>query len=79
VGYEKICCAIFCFYFLSLHFYCCTHFSAIGHALVGDEVYGKASKLISRHALHAHELAFNIDGKPFCFTQPLPEDMQKLI
>lgn len=55
------------------------HFSAIGHPLLGDEVYGKMSKLIGRHALHAHELAFSLEGKPFKFTQPLPEDMQKLI
>ena len=29
------------------------HFSSIGHPILGDELYGKASLLISRHALHA--------------------------
>lgn len=29
------------------------HFSHIGHPIVGDEIYGEGSPLISRHALHA--------------------------
>ncbi|MBO4293638.1 MAG: RluA family pseudouridine synthase [Clostridia bacterium] len=34
------------------------HFSAIGHSLLGDELYGKASKLIDRQALHCYYLEF---------------------
>jgi 23S rRNA pseudouridine1911/1915/1917 synthase len=52
------------------------HMSHIGHSLLGDTMYGSASSLISRHALHAYKL--NIDGIG-SFTAPLPEDMIKII
>lgn len=55
------------------------HFAAIGHALIGDPVYGHTSQQIKRHALHAAELSFTFDDKPFTFTQQLPADMQALI
>ncbi|MCX5925668.1 MAG: RluA family pseudouridine synthase [Candidatus Dependentiae bacterium] len=55
------------------------HFSAIGHPLIGDSVYGEASHLINRQALHAHVLSFVFDGTPFIFTSPLPADMQAII
>lgn len=34
------------------------HFSAIGHPLLGDELYGKASEIIPRQALHCYYLGF---------------------
>ncbi|EKD48415.1 MAG: hypothetical protein ACD_64C00330G0003 [uncultured bacterium] len=55
------------------------HFVAIGHPLIGDAVYGKKSKLINRHALHAHNLSFEFEGKQYSFEKSLPEDMNELI
>ncbi len=55
------------------------HFVSIGHPLIGDVVYGKKSKLIKRHALHAHNLAFEFQGKKYAFEKTLPEDLQQLI
>lgn len=55
------------------------HFAAIGHSLVGDSLYGKTSKLIKRHALHAWQLAFEFDDqikKYLCFV---PDDFRKLL
>ncbi len=55
------------------------HFAAIGHPLIGDAVYGKKSKLIQRHALHAYSLSFNFDNIPFSITQKVPDDFQQLL
>jgi len=55
------------------------HFATIGHPVIGDSLYGKESKLISRQALHAHKLDFEYEGQPFSFTSELHEDMQKLL
>jgi 23S rRNA pseudouridine1911/1915/1917 synthase len=58
------------------------HFAAIGHALVGDALYGEASSAISRHALHAARVAFDGDGNPelaFDVTSDLPADMAALV
>ena len=52
------------------------HMSHIGHSLIGDTMYGFASTLISRHALHAYKL--EIDGIG-TFVAPIPEDMLKII
>ncbi len=43
------------------------HFAAIGHPIVGDDLYGTPSDLIGRHALHAHTLTF-----------PHPEDERQM-
>ena len=57
------------------------HFSSIGHPLLGDTLYGNASSLISRQALHSNKLSFihPITKKEQCFTCPLPYDFQLLI
>ena len=55
------------------------HLKAIGHPLLGDEVYGTSSKLIPYHALHAHTLQFNYNDKEYSFTCPLDEKMQNII
>jgi len=56
------------------------HFSAIGHPLVGDTVYGgPESPHIERQALHAHSISFIFDEQEFSFSCPIPADMQSLI
>ncbi len=50
------------------------HFAAIGHPLLGDTTYGKASPLIKRHALHAAGLAFDYEGEHCVFTSEPPQD-----
>lgn len=54
------------------------HFAAIGHPLVGDQLYGKSSPLIGRHALHAYSLEFAFNGKDYSFTAQPPEDFIQL-
>ena len=55
------------------------HFSHIGHALLGDDIYGKECNYISRHALHAYKLSLPIPygDNVETFTTMPPEDMQK--
>lgn len=53
------------------------HASKIGHAVIGDTLYGEESEHISRQALHAHRLSFI---HPFTkekteIISPLPEDI----
>lgn len=55
------------------------HMAAIGHPLLGDQTYGKKSKLIKRHALHAHKIEFSFDGEQFEFSCPMPEDFQQAL
>ena len=57
------------------------HFSSIGHPLLGDTLYGTASPLISRQALHSCMISFihPITKKEHSFTCPLPSDMKNLI
>lgn len=55
------------------------HFKAIGHSLLGDSTYGKESKIIKHHALHASELQFSFEGKSYHFTCPLADAMQKIV
>ena len=57
------------------------HFSSLGCAILGDDMYGQPSELISRHALHALSLSFPHPTKSetlACFAPP-PEDMAKVI
>ncbi len=57
------------------------HLSHIGHPIVGDVLYGTASELIPRQALHACYLSFRhpVSGEDVAFEAPLPEDMVKLL
>lgn len=52
------------------------HMSAIGHPLLGDTLYGKSSKLISRHALHCYKLEFvhPVSNTALKLVAELPED-----
>ena len=54
------------------------HLSWLGHPLLGDSVYGKRSRLLPRHFLHAHSLAFAhpATGEPLQFRSPLPLDLE---
>lgn len=57
------------------------HFSAIGFPLVGDTLYGSASQLIDRQALHALRLTFPHPetGETLSVTAPLHEDYKKAL
>jgi len=53
------------------------HFASIGHPVVGDRVYGKASPLVGRQFLHAWRLGFRLptSGRYQEFESPLPADL----
>ncbi len=53
------------------------HFAGIGCPILGDDLYGTASSLIGRHALHSCALTFPrpSDGAPVHVYAPLPDDM----
>ncbi len=57
------------------------HSSYIGHSIIGDTLYGTASNLISRQALHAYKIEFihPIFKNKLIFEIDLPDDMNKLI
>jgi 23S rRNA pseudouridine1911/1915/1917 synthase len=66
------------------------HCASIGHALMGDPVYGRIPKALrsvfeelgfARQALHAAELGFvhPLTGESLRFRSDLPQDMQELI
>ena len=66
------------------------HMSSIGHALLGDPVYGRTPSRLrpilsrlhfERQALHALELGFihPVTGKAMHFSSPLPADLDALI
>jgi 23S rRNA pseudouridine1911/1915/1917 synthase len=55
------------------------HFSAIGHGLLGDDLYGRTHKLMPRQALHAWKISFIFKNKPFTYLCPPPKDFVNLI
>lgn len=57
------------------------HLSHIGRPLLGDEMYGEASELIKRHALHCSELSFvhPLSKKKITLGSSLPDDMKKAL
>ncbi len=54
------------------------HLASIGHPILGDDIYGNASELISRQALHAESLTFKrpSDGEIIEIKAPLPRDIK---
>lgn len=57
------------------------HFASLGCAILGDDMYGEVSPLITRHALHALSLSFPHPSKSEtvnCRSMP-PEDMTSVI
>lgn len=57
------------------------HFAAVGHPVIGDRVYGRASPLVQRQFLHACRLAFHhpVDGRRLEFESPLPADLEEAL
>ncbi|HLR41526.1 MAG TPA: RluA family pseudouridine synthase [Virgibacillus sp.] len=57
------------------------HFSAIGHALAGDDLYGGSTEKISRQALHCCELQFEHPGTKeiISFQSQVPADMKQIM
>lgn len=55
------------------------HMTAIGHPIIGDQLYGKKSSLIDRQALHAENLSFTFEENFYSFTSEFPEDFQHLL
>ncbi len=56
------------------------HLASEGSAILGDDLYGVPSPLISRHALHAVSLSFeHPNGKEMRVCAPVPDDMQRVI
>jgi 23S rRNA pseudouridine1911/1915/1917 synthase len=57
------------------------HFASLGHPIVGDAVYGKASKLVSRQFLHAWRLTFRhpVTGEELTFEAPLASDLRPAV
>ena len=56
-------------------------FAGLGVPLLGDDLYGTTSELISRHALHSCALSFRqpTTGESICAVAPLPEDMRRVL
>ncbi len=57
------------------------HSQSIGHPILGDTLYGKASEFISRQALHAYKIEFlhPVTKQSMKFEIPLPEDILLLL
>lgn len=57
------------------------HFAHLGSPILGDDLYGKKSDYINRHALHAVSLRFDHpnSNEKFELFAPLPLDMQSII
>jgi 23S rRNA pseudouridine1911/1915/1917 synthase len=57
------------------------HLAYLGHPLLGDAVYGKASPLLGRQFLHACHLAFQhpATGQPLDFRAPLPAELRAVL
>jgi 23S rRNA pseudouridine1911/1915/1917 synthase len=53
--------------------------AALGHPIIGDQLYGKTSPFINRQALHAEQLSFIFDDTHYSFTDEFPHDFQQLI
>lgn len=57
------------------------HFAYIGHPLLGDSLYGTASNLIDRQALHCYNLKFihPVSNKLLNLCAQVPDDISKFI
>ena len=57
------------------------HFAHLGCPILGDDMYGEASPLIDRHALHAIRLGFvhPADRRQMSLYAPLPSDMESAV
>ena len=57
------------------------HLAAIGHPVVGDQMYGRSSELIDRQALHARVLGLTLpsSGEWREFEARIPDDIEALL
>ena len=57
------------------------HFAYLGHSLLGDTLYGTASNLINRQALHAYEVEFihPLSKQKVKYIANTPKDLDKLM
>jgi len=61
------------------------HFFSLGHPVAGDKIYKIKSKLKSkqinakRQLLHAGQIKFELLGKKYSFSSPLPSDFNKFL
>lgn len=58
------------------------HFASIGHPITADDLYGKPSPHMSRHALHAYKLTFPHpanEAQILTLTAPIPSDFEGLL
>jgi len=57
------------------------HLAYLGHPLVGDPLYGKASPMLNRQFLHANHLGFRhpASGQKVEFRSALPEDLEDVL
>lgn len=57
------------------------HFAALGHPLLGDDMYGHADNRLSRQALHCGYVQFYSPFKEqvITLTAPLPADLQTIL
>lgn len=57
------------------------HLAYIGHPLLGDDLYGRATVDISRQALHCHKISFQhpITNNWINCDSTLPNDMKKIL
>lgn len=57
------------------------HLSKIGHAVVGDKMYGGLGEIAERQMLHAYRLTIRhpMTNKKLTFTAPIPKDFKKTL
>ena len=57
------------------------HLAAIGHSLLGDDLYGEKSSLIGRQTLHAFriDLIHPVTQEPLTIEAPPPEDFMRVM
>lgn len=57
------------------------HAAALGFPVLGDVRYGAPPfpAFLTRPALHAYSLAFDLEGKAYALVAPYPEDLLRLI
>ncbi|MBQ1535443.1 MAG: RluA family pseudouridine synthase [Ruminococcus sp.] len=57
------------------------HMAYLGSPLVGDDMYGEGSELISRQALHCGEVRFihPVTHEKLTISAPLPDDMKRIM
>ncbi len=57
------------------------HLAHLGHPLYGDGVYGRASRTLNRHFLHAHHLGFRhpSSGEEVEFRSELPAELASVL